>query len=65
MLRKENLQLTELQLYINNIESFLVIMDILSARMQDNQLNTIIKCSTIFKIRLSKDHNNIQLASVI
>ena len=39
-LREKNLQLTEFKIYINNIESFLGIVDILSARTQNHQFNT-------------------------
>ena len=53
-LRKKNLQLTELQLFINNIASFLSILFVLSARRQDFQFNTLIKCFTFFKFSYLK-----------
>ena len=58
-----NLQLTELQFYINNIARFLGIVVLLSERIQCHQLNTLIKCSTFFTGRLSTNHNNIQQTS--
>ena len=59
-IREKNLQLTELQLYINNIARCLCIGFILSARKQDYQLNTLIKCYNLFTGELSTDNNNIQ-----
>ena len=50
----------ELQLYIKNTARCLVIVDHLSTQIQYHQCNTIIKCGTIFKSKLSKNYNNIQ-----
>ena len=44
------MQLTELQFYINNIVQCLGILVILSARRQDNYLNSLINFSTILKV---------------
>ena len=63
ILREKNMQLMELQFYINKIARCLGIVDILSASRQDNQFKTLIKCSTIFTSRLSTNHKNIQQAS--
>ena len=65
MLRKNNLQLKELKFYINNISRCLGIVVVLSTRRQYDQLNTIMKCSNIFKGILSINHNNIQQVSDI
>ena len=48
-LREKNLQLTELQLYINNITRCPGTVVILFARRKDHQLNTLIKCSTLLQ----------------
>ena len=60
MLREKNLQLTELQFCINNIATCLGIVDLLSARRQDHQWNTLIQCETLFTSQLSTNHNNFQ-----
>ena len=49
ILLENNLQLTELQFYINNIARCLGIVVILSARIQDRQFNTLIKCYTFLQ----------------
>ena len=50
MLCKKDLKLTELQLYINNIAGFLVIVFLLSLNRQYHQFNTLIKYSTFLKV---------------
>ena len=40
---EKNLQLSELQLYINNIKRWLDILNLLYARKQYNQVTTLIK----------------------
>ena len=47
---KKNIQLSELQLYTNNIARCLGIMFILSASRQDDQFNTLIKCSNLLQL---------------
>ena len=59
ILCENNLQLTELQFYINNIIMCQGIVALLSESKQDHQLNTLIKCSTPFTSLLSSNHNNI------
>ena len=59
------MQLTELQFYTKNIARCLGLVVLLFARRQYHQLNTLIKCSTIFTSQLSKNHNNIQQVSDI
>ena len=63
MLRDKNLQLTELQFYINNITRCLGIVVLLSESRQDHQWYNLIKIATLFTSQLSKNHNNIQQAS--
>ena len=58
MLRKKNLQLAELQLYINIIERCLGIVDILSTSRQDHQWNNLTKCSNNFTSLWSKNHKH-------
>ena len=60
MLWENNLRLTKLQVYINNIARCLDIVDNLSERRQDNQWNTLIQCDTIFTSQLSTNCNNLQ-----
>ena len=57
---KNNLQLTQLQLYISNIKRCLDIVDLLSVTRQDHQCYTLIKCETLLISQLFKNHNNIQ-----
>ena len=61
MLRKKNIQLIELQFYINNIARCLGIVYILSARIKYHQLNIIIKCSTflqVYYLQITTTFNN-------
>ena len=44
-----NLQLAELQFYINNIKRYLVKVVVLYARIKYHQFNTLIKCSTFLQ----------------
>ena len=59
------MKLMELQLCINNISRCLDKVYLLSERILDNQLNTIIKCSNTFTSQLYTSHNKIQQASDI
>ena len=47
---EKNLQLPELQFYINDIARCISIVVILAARIQDHQFNNIIKCYTFLKV---------------
>ena len=58
-LRDNNLQLTKLQFYINNITRCIDIVNLISARIQYHQWYTLIKCDTIFTIQLSTNYNYI------
>ena len=49
-LYENNMQLTELKLYINKIARCLGIVVILSARIQDHQFKLFIKCSTLLQV---------------
>ena len=60
MLRKKNMQLPQLQLYINNIARCLGILDLLSAKRKYHQWNNLIKCYTIFTSHLSTNFKNSQ-----
>ena len=62
---ENNLQLMELQFYINNIARCLGMVVLLSERRQDHQFNTLIDCSSLFTGRLSTNHNIIKQASGI
>ena len=53
MLHENNMHLTELQFYINNIVTFLGIVDLLYKMRQDYQWNNIIQCKNIFTSKLS------------
>ena len=48
------MQLTELKLDINNIARFLGIVNFISAKRQDHQVNTLIKCSTLLQVDFLK-----------
>ena len=50
MLYENNLQLTELQFYINKNARCLGKLDLISKRRQNIQLNTIIKCCTFLQV---------------
>ena len=53
----KDLQRTELQLYTNNITRFISILVLLSTRIQDHQLNTIISVSTLSQVDDLKSPN--------
>ena len=59
------MHLTELQFYINNIESFLGIIYLIPARRQDHQCYTLINCNNLFTSQLSKSYNYIHRYSVL
>ena len=60
---ENNMQLTELQLYINNIARCIGILGLLSAARKIQHCYNLIKCPTIFTSRLSTNHNIIQQAA--
>ena len=62
---ENNMQLTELQIYINNIAGCIGIVGFISEMIQYHQLNTIIKCYTLFTSLVYTNHNNIQQPSDI
>ena len=64
-LSKNNLQIIELQFYINNIASCIGIVVILSARIQDNQFITLKSDLLSYKLIVYKSHNNPNLSTFL
>ena len=59
------MELTELQVYINNISGCLDIVDLISAMRQYHKWNMLVKSDTIFTSQLSNIYNNFQQESDI